>query len=126
MKFLNFNKVLCISPHPDDVEYSMLGTMLVCSDTKFDVLCLTVGGAKGYDPTNGENRRNELRNLYRIYTERNKNVNLKISENDYFEDLNEPGWINYIENKYVNDNKYDCIFIDRRRLRVWGAASKEG
>ena len=27
-KFLNFNKVLCLSPHPDDVEYAMLGSMI--------------------------------------------------------------------------------------------------
>ena len=34
-KFLNFNKVLCLSPHPDDVEYSMLGTILKYNGTKF-------------------------------------------------------------------------------------------
>jgi len=111
MKLLNFNKVLCLSPHPDDVEYSMLGTMLTCKNTFFDVLCLTVGGAKGYDPTNGESRRNELKNLYNKYSKINDNSNLIISKNSYFEDLNEPGWINYIENEYINDNNYDCIFI---------------
>ena len=52
MKFLNFNRVLCLSPHPDDVEYSMLGTIIKHSSTTFDVLCLTKGGAKGFDKTN--------------------------------------------------------------------------
>ena len=56
MKFLNFNKVLCLSPHPDDVEYSMLGTVMKHSDTQFDILCMTKGGAKGFDKTNGNNR----------------------------------------------------------------------
>ena len=28
MKFLGFNKVLCLSPHPDDVEFGMMGTIL--------------------------------------------------------------------------------------------------
>ena len=28
MKLFNFDRVLCLSPHPDDVEYSMLGTIM--------------------------------------------------------------------------------------------------
>ena len=111
MKFLNNNKVLCLSPHPDDIEYSMLGSMMLYNETQFDVLCLTVGGAKGYDPTNNENRRNELINLYKMYDEKNKNVNLMMSKNNYFEDLNEAGWINYLEKNYLNKNNYDCIFV---------------
>ena len=38
MKLLNLNRVLCLSPHPDDVEYSMLGTIIKHQDTIFDVL----------------------------------------------------------------------------------------
>ena len=34
MKFLNYDKVLCLSPHPDDVEYGMLGTIMKYKDTK--------------------------------------------------------------------------------------------
>jgi len=63
MKLLGFDKVLCISPHPDDVEFSMLATILKYTNTIFDVLCLTKGGAKGFDPTNQLNRRNEVINL---------------------------------------------------------------
>ena len=40
MKFLNYDKVLCLSPHPDDVEYGMLGTMMKYKDTKFDIIVL--------------------------------------------------------------------------------------
>ena len=40
MKFLNYDRVLCLSPHPDDVEYGVLGTMMKYKDTKFDVVKL--------------------------------------------------------------------------------------
>jgi LmbE family N-acetylglucosaminyl deacetylase len=43
MKLLQFNKVLCLSPHPDDVEYSMSATIKKFCNTQFDVLCLTKG-----------------------------------------------------------------------------------
>ena len=54
MKFLNFKRVLCLSPHPDDVEYSMLATIKKNSNTKFDIFCLSRGGAKGFDVTNDQ------------------------------------------------------------------------
>ena len=38
MKFLDFNKVLCLSPHPDDVEYGMLGSMMKYKNTIKKVL----------------------------------------------------------------------------------------
>ena len=38
MKFLNFNKVLCLGAHPDDVEYGMLGSMCKFTDKEFDFL----------------------------------------------------------------------------------------
>jgi LmbE family N-acetylglucosaminyl deacetylase len=44
MKFLNFNRVLVLAPHPDDAEYSMSGVVLKYTDTHFDILCLTQGG----------------------------------------------------------------------------------
>ena len=44
MKFLGFDKVLCLSPHPDDVEYAMAGTILKYTDTHFDIVCMTQGG----------------------------------------------------------------------------------
>ena len=38
MKFLGYDNVLCISPHPDDTEYSMMGTILKYWDTMFTCL----------------------------------------------------------------------------------------
>ena len=40
MKFLNYDTVLCVSPHPDDIEYSMMGTILKHVDTHFIILNL--------------------------------------------------------------------------------------
>jgi len=109
MKFLNFNKVLCLSPHPDDVEISMMGSIMKYPGTQFDILCLTRGGAKGFDDTNKLDRRGEVKN---VWAETNcVNVSLYNSKFEYFEDTNEPGWINFIENEFIKKNNYDCIFI---------------
>ena len=62
MKFLGFNRVLCLSPHPDDIEYSMGGTIIRHSNTQFDILCLTQGG--DYDVTTDNSRLNEARNSW--------------------------------------------------------------
>jgi len=109
LKLLNLKRVLCLSPHPDDVEYSMLGTILKYKDTTFDVLCLSCGGAKGFDSTNALNRRQEVNNVWGSLEY--NNVNLSFADCDYLEDRTEPGWINYIENKFINNQKYDGIFI---------------
>ena len=136
MKFLNFSRVLCLSPHPDDVEYSMLGSMIKSNeDTHFDVLCLTIGGAKGFDPTNELNRRDEIKNLHYSYVMGIgcDNINFDFSDYDYFEDLNEPGWINYIENKY-SIGTYNAIFVppqedsmfEHRFVNKFGSALTRG
>ena len=109
MKFLNLNNVLCLSPHPDDVELGVMGTIFKYTDTKFDVLCLTKGGAKGYDETNKIDRREEVNNAWKVTHP--DNAKIYHSEKDYFEDLTEPGWINYIENKFVKKKKYSGILI---------------
>tara|TARA_B100000902_G_scaffold55302_2_gene61991 strand:+ start:1358 stop:2005 length:648 start_codon:yes stop_codon:yes gene_type:complete len=109
MKFLNLEKVLCLSPHPDDVEIGMMGTIMRHEETHFDVLCLTKGGAKGFDETNKLNRRDEVDAVWNRANVLNTNV--YHSKYDYFEDTTEPGWINYIENKFVKPKDYDCIMI---------------
>ena len=64
MRFLNFQKVLCLSPHPDDVEVGMMGSVIKHKDTHFDILCLTRGGAKGFDNTNQQDRRGEVNDVW--------------------------------------------------------------
>jgi len=105
MKFLGFNKVLCLSPHPDDIEYSMSGTIIKYMDSKFDILCLTQGG--DCDSTTNEARLNEVRNSWDV-TKIN-NIQLYFSNQTFLKDLGEDEWINYIETNFINVNDYDCI-----------------
>ena len=63
MKFLGYDNVLCISPHPDDTEYSMMGTILKYSDTMFTCLQLCQGG--DMDVTTGKNRLFEVENAWK-------------------------------------------------------------
>ena len=109
MKLLNFTKVLCLSPHPDDVEVGMMGTIIRHWGTKFDIVCLTEGGAKGFDETNKQNRRDEVNLVWNVLNP--DNVWIYHSKFNYFEDSTEPGWINYIENEFIKKYDYDCIFI---------------
>lgn len=107
MKLLNFNKVLCISPHPDDVEYSMLGTILKCTDTEFFLLQLAQGG--DCDETTGPSRLLEVENVWK----RVKCNNLKIINTHftYIKNLTEDKWINLIEDILKKHGDFDCIFL---------------
>ena len=108
MKFLNFNRVLCLSPHPDDVELGMLGTVLKERSTKFYILCMTICGAKGFDGSYELDRVGEIRELW--IKANCSNVIPMRSDCDWFEDKTEPGWINFLDN-HIKDMDYDCIFI---------------
>jgi len=107
MKFLHFDNVLCLSPHPDDVEYSMAGTILKFQDTTFDVLCLTSGG--DFDPSTKLNRHTEVESSWKVSGARN--VYLHYSPYQMLKLLGHDGWINYIETNFTNKKKYDCIMI---------------
>ena len=62
MKLLNYDKVLCLSPHPDDVEYGMLGTIIKYQDTKFHILNVSQGG--DFDESSNKQRHLECKNLW--------------------------------------------------------------
>jgi len=99
MKFLGFNKVLCLSPHPDDVEYSMSGTIMKCNNTHFDIVTLTNGG--DFDKTNIHPRTNEVVNFWKNID----NVSLQFGINNSFKYMDEASWINYIETNYLSDHE---------------------
>ncbi len=105
MKFLNFNKVLCLSPHPDDIEYSMGGTIYKFNDTKFDILCMTQGTST--DSSSNVQRHNEVK-LFWEYMGCN-NIELFMSEYNQFEALTMAKWITYLD-KFIS-NGYDAIFV---------------
>ena len=116
MKFLGYDNVLCISPHPDDTEYSMMGTILKYSDTTFTCLQLCQGG--DMDETTGRNRLFEVQNVWE--EAECSNVNLLFTEVKYMRDMREEEWINFIEEKLspslnaiVLPNEYDSHFEHR-------------
>ena len=126
MKFLGYDNVLCISPHPDDTEYSMMGTILKYWDTMFTCLQLCQGG--DMDETTGKNRLYEVENAW-IHAGKKygshvnsspSNVNLVFTEAKYMRDMLEEEWINFIERKLspnldaiVLPNEHDSHFEHR-------------
>ena len=101
---LEFERVLCLSPHPDDVEYSMSGTIMKCTDTIFDIVCLSNGG--DCDTTTGTSRLDEVKNFWSGVD----NVNLHFSDCNFLREKKEEEWVNWIETKFLKDISYDCIF----------------
>lgn len=107
MKFLEFNRVLCLAPHPDDVEYSLAGTVLRYTDTIFDILCLTQGG--DCDDTTGISRLDEVKNSWGASNA--NNYNLAFTSHRFLKELGQDEWISLIERDYTNVENYDAILL---------------
>jgi LmbE family N-acetylglucosaminyl deacetylase len=103
MKFLNLDRVLCLSAHPDDTEYGVLGSILKYDDTNFDVLVLSNGG--DFDNTTGKSRQQEC---MKIWERVQFNVNGRFVGKKYVKDTSEDEWVNIIEHDY-NIKDYSCI-----------------
>ena len=106
MKFLGFNKVLCLSPHPDDVEYSMSGTIFKYRDTHFDIITLTSGG--DFDKTNTNPRKNEVINFWKEID----NVSLQFGYDSPFKCMDEAAWVNYIETNFLLNHEAILLTSD--------------
>ena len=102
MNFLNLNKVLCLSAHPDDIEYGVLGSMISCGDTLFDVVVLSNGG--DFDVTTGDSRFDECKKIWDKLT----NVKGACLEFTCVKDSSEDFWVNHIENTF-DLKSYDAI-----------------
>jgi LmbE family N-acetylglucosaminyl deacetylase len=102
MKFLNKENILCLSPHPDDIEYGALASMLKYKDTKFEILVLSNGG--DFDKSSGTTREKEC---YKIW-ENIKNIKGQFFSKTFVKEYSEDQWVSKIENIY-NINSYDCI-----------------
>ena len=103
MKLLNYNKVLCLSPHPDDVEYGMLGTILKYKDTEFDIVVLSQGG--DFDKSTAKSRQDECKKVW----EHIDNLNGQFVKGvKFIKDKSEDEWVNFLETSYDIDD-YDCI-----------------
>lgn len=94
-KFLNFDSVLCLSPHPDDVELSMYGTILQHPDTMFNILCCSFGTKS--DVTSCVSRHEEIQNFWQ--QSELPNTNLFMIE-DFITNKNEDEWVSLIEEDY--------------------------
>ena len=105
MKFLKFNKALCLSPHPDDVEFGMMGSILKFTDTHFDIVCLSSGG--DFDNTTGPSRLEEMKNVW----QNQPNITLHFTNYKLIKEISHDGWVNYIENVFTKKDQYDCLFV---------------
>jgi len=104
-KLLGFDKVLCLSPHPDDVEYGMLGTVLMYPDTKFVVLTMSYGTAG--DVTSGHVRQEEVMRCWNGVS----NAVVEFSGVNALEDLSERKWIYALEAEFNMHRELDCDAI---------------
>jgi LmbE family N-acetylglucosaminyl deacetylase len=98
-KFLNFDNVLGLSPHPDDIEYGISGTILKYKDTHFDLVCMTKGGHCD-QTTNSTDRHQEMRNFWNGV----KNVTIHFIDFDAI-DIGEDFIINYLEKMILKDHQ---------------------
>ena len=103
MKFLNFDKVLCLSPHPDDVEYGMLGTIMKYKDTQFDIVVISSGG--DYDKSTAKSRQEECQKVWENIDNLNGYFMNKIK---FIRDKEEDELVHILETKF-NISDYDCI-----------------
>jgi len=103
MKLLNYNKVLCFSPHPDDVEISMGGTILKNVDTHFTIIVFNTSTIENSVPI--ETRWKECKAFWKGVP----NVTLA-PVNLHLKSLTEDAWIHELEKVY-DLSKYDAIFL---------------
>jgi len=103
-RLLDFSKVLCLSPHPDDIEYAMLGSMIKFKNTQFDIIVTSQGG--DFDDTSAVNRHDECSSIWELYS----NISGKFLDVKYVKDVGEDELINKIES-LVTVSDYDAIFV---------------
>jgi len=103
---LIFKKVLCLAPHPDDVELSFSGTIKKNSKIEFDIYVMSMG--MKYDKLAGDFRYCEVKNFWEEY--KCDNIKLINSNIPHVITLSEDAWITKIENE-INILDYDCILI---------------
>jgi len=104
MKFLDFKNVLCLSPHPDDIEYGMLGSMMKCKDTKFHIVTLSIGGE--FDKSSSNTRHQECRKVW----EHIDNIEGEFSDIQHIKEVGEDEIIFKLENKY-DLSTYEAVFV---------------
>ncbi len=98
------NKILCLSPHSDDIEFSMSGFILSEENTEFDIILFST--ASELDKTKDEDRYLEMQNFWKNKDSKVNIIFLKECLNSYSEEK----WIVDIE-KRINIKDYLSIFM---------------
>ncbi|MDA8922825.1 hypothetical protein N9I52_02125 [Acidimicrobiia bacterium] len=104
MKFLNLENILCLSPHPDDAEYSVLGSIIKFIDTNFEIVTFSIGGS--FDKTTSDKRMDECKAVW----ENIENLKGYFFDLDHIKNMGEDEMIYEIEQQY-DIEKYDAIMI---------------
>lgn len=104
MKFLSCKNVLCLSPHPDDIEYSISGTIKKYNQTRFETFCFSASGKN--DKTVTQDRYGEIKQFWKSYG--CKNLKQKISAECYIQDKQFEEWVQLIE-LLINECNFDCV-----------------
>ena len=104
-KFLNLDNVLCLSPHPDDVEYGMLGSIIKHEDTNFHIMVFSIGG--DFDVSSNKSRQTECQVIW----DKLENVTGTFLYDTHLSVLTEDELVNKIDNFNQNTRiKWDAIF----------------
>ena len=122
-KFLDSSKVLCLSPHPDDIEYGALGIMAKHQDTQFDILTISIGGK--FDTSSGKNRFKECSSIWGSIP----NINGGFLLEDHTINFGYDKLVHMIENQY-DMSSYDLMLVpthedthhDHKKINVVGMA----
>lgn len=122
-KFLNADKVLCLSPHPDDIEYGALGIMYKFQDTQFDILTISIGGK--FDISSGQRRFSECLSIYNNFS----NISGSFLLDDHTINFGYDHLVHMIETKY-DMSRYDLILLppdedthhDHKKINLVGMA----
>lgn len=104
---MNYKNVLVLSPHPDDAEYSLSGTILSRKSSSFTLFNMTNGGF--FDKTSSPLRRKEVKKFWEF----TDNVELIFSDAEHINDKREDEWVNYIESTFNFD--FDAILVPSLR-----------
>lgn len=91
-RFLGSRHTLCLSPHPDDIEYSMSASIAQCRDTTFHIMNLTKG-TEG-DPSAGAVRLLEVQKFW-VEASASNPLNIQLYNSDHALEI--PSLITYIE-----------------------------
>lgn len=105
MKFLNYNKVLCLAPHPDDIEYSMYITIDKHRDTEFHSYNMSFGGDG--DDTNGLDRIRECETFW--YNAGTTNISCR-AEFSSLNSLKQHEWVAHLDNA-ISTYNYEALCI---------------